>query len=78
MYSWTIFTTLDSEYFMIIIFLPYNCYMHIPKLLPIYKFLLLKFRNEVMYGDIKQTSQCNDSPYFRARPHFCGLQNNGF
>lgn len=31
-----------------------------------------------MYGDIKDMSQCNDSPYFRARPHFCGLQNNGF
>lgn len=72
------FTTLDSKYLMIIIFLPYNYYMHILKLLPIYKFLLLKFRNEVMYGDIKRMSQCNDSPYFGARPHFSGLQNNGF
>lgn len=31
-----VFTTLDSKYLMITIFLLYNYYMHIPKLLPIY------------------------------------------
>lgn len=30
------FTALDSKYLMVSIFLPYNYYMHIPKLLPIY------------------------------------------
>lgn len=31
-----VFTALDSKYLMVSIFLPYNYYMHIPKLLPIY------------------------------------------
>lgn len=30
------FSALDSKYLMVSIFLPYNYYMHIPKLLPIY------------------------------------------
>lgn len=31
-----VFTALDSKYLMVSILLPYNCYMHNPKLLPIY------------------------------------------